>query len=208
MLMKFNNSRAIIKHNTNTNVKQSVGGLLPMRLTRNTTQRLDQTDNNQIIRRLEKPTEKTMKWGEPIWFLFHTLAEKIKDEHFQAKKYELITLIRSICANLPCPMCTEHAVKYTSKLNIESIKSKMDWKKFLFAFHNEVNSRKNFPEFPYDELDAKYKSASTVRVINYFIHSYKEKSKSAHMISTEMGRMRTLKSGQQCLTNNLSYFDM
>ena len=94
--MKFNNSRAIIKHNTNTNVKHSVGGLLPMRLTRNTTQRLDQTDNNQIIRRLEKPTEKTMKWGEPIWFLFHTLAEKIKDEHFQAKKYELITLIRSI----------------------------------------------------------------------------------------------------------------
>ena len=28
----------------------------------------------------------TKTWGPPTWYLFHTLAEKIKDEHFNEMK--------------------------------------------------------------------------------------------------------------------------
>ena len=76
-----------------------------------------------------------------------------------------------------------------------------------YKFHNEVNKRKNFPEFPHNELDTKYKSANTVNVINYFLATYREKSGNVQMIATEMSRMRVLRNAQQWLINNLSCFD-
>ena len=213
--MRFNNSRAIVRqnnNNTNTNAtKKPVAPMatLPLRMSRirNTN---SQSSTNKItspILDVQKPDGPKVKWGEPIWFLFHTLAEKIKDEHFQTKKYEMINLVRSICANLPCPKCTDHAMAYMKRLNLESIKTKRDWKDFLYKFHNEVNQRKNFPEFPYAELDNKYQGANTVKVINYFIATYREKSGNVQMIATEMTRMRILRNAQIWLSTNISCFD-
>lgn len=212
--MKFHNSRAIVRqqNNIDTNTKKQPNmstTTMPIRMSRiNNVNK--QEANNKIkppIRDVQKPDEPKMKWGEPIWFLFHTLAEKIKDEHFQSKKYEMIQLVRSICTNLPCPKCTDHATAYMKRLNLESIKTKRDWKDFLYKFHNEVNQRKHFPEFPYEELDAKYKSANTLKVINYFIAIYREKSRNVQMIATEMTRMRVLRDAQRWLSANLQCFD-
>lgn len=208
--MKFHNSRAIVKQDSN--IKKTSTGIMPMlplRMTRIQPTRKPTTDNkiSNAIRDVQKPDAPKMKWGEPIWFLFHTLAEKIKQEHFQSKKYELIELVKNICANLPCPKCCDHATAYMKRLNLESIKTKRDLKDFLYKFHNEVNQRKNFPDFPHEELDAKYKGANTVSVINYFIGIYKEKSGSVQMIATEMTRMRILRITQQWLIANLSCFD-
>lgn len=212
--MRFNNSRAIVRQNNNTNTnttKKSVAPMatLPLRMSRvrNTNNQQSTNKITSPIRDVQKPDGPKMKWGEPIWFLFHTLAEKIKDEHFQSKKYEMINLVRSICANLPCPKCTDHAMAYMKRLNLESIKTKRDWKDFLYKFHNEVNQRKNFPEFPYEELDKKYQGANTVKVINYFIATYREKSGNVQMIATEMTRMRILRNAQIWLSTNLSCFD-
>jgi hypothetical protein len=33
-----------------------------------------------------------IRWGPPTWFLFHTLAHKIKDEHFSKIKNELLVV--------------------------------------------------------------------------------------------------------------------
>ena len=44
-----------------------------------------------------------VKWGEPTWYLFHTLAEKINDESFPTIREELLNVFYSICSNLPCP---------------------------------------------------------------------------------------------------------
>lgn len=207
--MRFNNSRAIVKQDTKANKPAITMTMLPLRMTHVQPARKQPTDNkiNNAIRDVQKPDGPKMKWGEPIWFLFHTLAEKIKGEHFQSKKYELIELVKNICANLPCPKCCDHATAYMKKLNLSSIKTKRDWKDFLYKFHNEVNQRKNFPEFPHAELDNKYKDANTVNVINYFIAIYREKSGSVQMIATEMTRMRVLRATQQWLIANLSCFD-
>jgi len=209
MLMRFHNSRAIVKQNPNPTVSIANKPVLPLTMTRVLPAKIQNTNNkiNNEIRDVQKPDGPKMKWGEPIWFLFHTLAEKIKEEHFQSKKYELIELVKNICANLPCPKCCDHATAYMKKLNLESIKTKRDWKDFLYKFHNEVNQRKNFPDFPHAELDAKYQSANTLKVINYFISIYREKSGSLQMIAIEMTRMRILRITQQWLTANLSIFD-
>jgi hypothetical protein len=112
------------------------------------------------------PSKKKMKWGEPTWFLFHTLAEKIKPEYFTAIKKELLNVIYSICANLPCPTCATHAISYMKEVNFDAISTKDHLRIMLFRFHNEVNVRKNVPEFPYEKLAEKYSSANTVNIIH------------------------------------------
>ena len=207
--MRFHNSRAIVKQENHKNVQSNnKNTYTPFRMNLSQPRQAAPTETKiaSEIRDVQT-TDKKMKWGEAIWFLFHTTAEKIKDEHFQSKKYEMINIVKAICTNLPCPKCTDHATAYMKKLNIESIKTKQDWKDFLYKFHNEVNARKNFPEFPHSELDTKYQKANTVKVINYFLSVYREKSGNVQMIATEMSRMRILRNAQQWFINNLSCFD-
>jgi len=93
------------------------------------------------------PPVKKMRWGEPTWFLFHTLAHKIKDEFFHEKKMEILNTISLICANLPCPNCANHATEYMKNINFYAIQTKQDLKNMLFQFHNVVNQRKGVPVF-------------------------------------------------------------
>ena len=50
----------------------------------------------------------TKLWGPPTWFLFHTLAEKIKEDKFDTMKIDIINMIKRICRNLPCNDCSGH----------------------------------------------------------------------------------------------------
>ena len=90
-------------------------------------------DNQQVVVSVKK-----MRWGEPTWFLFHTLAHKLKDESFELKKMDLLNVISTICSNLPCPDCANHASEYMKNINFYAIKTKHDLKKLLFQFHNVV----------------------------------------------------------------------
>lgn len=117
------------------------------------------------------PPKKEMLWGEPTWFLFHTLAEKVKEIYFQEIKYDLFSFIRRICNNLPCPDCAKHATQYMKTVNFDAIITKEQLKRMLFNFHNDVSSRKGNPVLPYHELDEKYNAAITFNIItNFFLH--------------------------------------
>jgi len=167
-------------------------------------------NNNNSNEKIVVPSEqepKKMKWGEPTWFLFHTLAYKIKDEYFQKVRIELIDIIYSICANLPCPMCAGHAVEYLKTNNYSMIRSKQDLINMLYKFHNEVNKRKGFAIFPYEELDIKYSSAVTKNIIFNFIIHYQDKHKSIHMIANDMFRARHVIILKEWFNNNFRYFD-
>jgi hypothetical protein len=153
------------------------------------------------------PHLKKMKWGEPTWFLFHTLAHKIKDEQFQQIRIELLKLIASICANLPCPICAEHADHFIKSNPYYSIQSKQGLKDFLFKFHNEVNVRKGFEIFDYSNLDTKYNSANTINIINNFMHFFKDKSHSIRMIANDMHRGRLMTQLNSWFNANIQYFD-
>lgn len=148
-----------------------------------------------------------MKWGEPIWFLFHTLAQKVKEESFANIKNELLTNILSICSNLPCPKCANHAIEYMKKVNFDTIRTKEDLKKMLFLFHNTVNSEKGFPLFEYDKLDEKYDKANTVNMIHNFIKNFSINDFNVNMINSNFQRNMLITKLKVWFTQNIQYFN-
>jgi hypothetical protein len=111
---------------------------------------------------------KKKDWGNAVWLVFHTLAEKIKEEH----RHELpilVSHIAAICNNLPCPDCQQHASRTMAHVNKASISaSKEALIDFLWKFHNDVNKRTKTKFYPKESLD-KYKTANTYNVIRHFI---------------------------------------
>jgi hypothetical protein len=160
----------------------------------------------QPIKNENKP--KKMKWGEPTWFFFHTIAYKIKDEHFTTIKTELLQNIYSICKNLPCPICSEHATEYMNKINFNNIRTKNDLKMLFFNFHNEVNKKKNYPIFELEKVDEKYSKAVTINIIQNFMLHFQDKHKSPRMISNDFHRGRLVISLKEWLNNNIQYLDV
>jgi CRISPR/Cas system CMR-associated protein Cmr5 small subunit len=200
--MKFMKSRSLSK-STNTNDNNVVMGMRRIINKRPTTS--IQPHTSTAFKSKEVGIK--LEWGEPIWTFFHTLAEKIKPEYYQSKSKELFAIIKLICGNLPCPICTEHASKYMDKINILSLKTKDDMKLMLFQFHNEVNKRKQYQQFPLSELDTKYANMVTMNVMNRFISSYSKKSGNVQMIATEMGKRDALKKTRAWLSDNLHIFE-
>mgnify|MGYP003340913606 CR=1 FL=1 len=61
-----------------------------------------------------------------------TLAEKIKDENFANVGKQLIQFLILICRNLPCPECAQHAKEFWSKVKVQNINSREDFKGKVF----------------------------------------------------------------------------
>ena len=140
-------------------------------------------------------TQKKMKWGEPVWFILHTLSYKIKNESFMLLRADLLKHIYTICTNLPCPDCSSHAKTYLGGINFNNIRTKSDLINMLFEFHNSVNRRKGMVEFPREQFESKYSIANTEAIMAYFIRAFMDKHASPRMISDDMYRAR--------LTNNI-----
>lgn len=152
------------------------------------------------------PTGK-MRWGPPIWTFFHTLAEKIKPDQFAACKKELLDQIYSICSNLPCPDCANHATQYMNSINFNTIQTKEDLKNMLFRFHNSVNIRKGTPVFDYAELDAKYSAANTSVVIQNFVDVFAKRNYSVRMIANDFHKQRIVQLWKTWMVNNIHRFE-
>lgn len=146
------------------------------------------TEPSQTIQKPPENKPKKMKWGQPIWFLFHTLAEKIKDEEFDSLRVEFLNIIYTICANLPCPDCANHATQYMNGINYQTIQTKQQLIDILYTFHNSVNQRKMFPIFPYSELREKYSKANTLKIIQNFMVHFQDKHYSIRMIANDFHR--------------------
>lgn len=95
-------------------------------------------------------------WGNNIWYLFHSIAHKIREDKFEFHKKNIFFIIKTICNTLPCPDCSKDATLMLNRVDFNSIKTKNDLKMFLFNFHNAINNKLNKPKFCYDGLDSKY----------------------------------------------------
>ena len=84
-------------------------------------------------------------WGPPIWTLFHVLAEKINEHMYPFYAGQLFNIVKQICSALPCPECTNDATIVLSKIKIQDLKTKEDFKKMIYIFHNYVNAKKRKP---------------------------------------------------------------
>ena len=115
------------------------------------------------------------QWGNVTWILFHSLAEKINENRFSNVKNIFIDFIKDTCKNLPCPICSEHAVRALREVNFQLINSKADMIEFLRQFHNIVNIRIDNPIMSKEFVIETYKLAQLHIIINNFYKIYSHK---------------------------------
>lgn len=137
--------------------------------------------------------QKRILWGEPFWNLFHVLAEKVKESEFPKIRKELLNIIYTICTNLPCPDCTQHAVQYLNGINFNHIQTRDQLKDMLYHFHNAVNARKGYPLFPRDELDPRYTKAVFIPNVERFLYFFKLRHHSVRLMADDLHRQRLAK---------------
>ena len=152
---------------------------------------------------------KKMKWGEPIWTLFHTMAQKVDPKEFSRLRTEIIDLIRTVCNTLPCPDCTAHASQYISQVNWATIRTKEDLANMLCVFHNSVNQRKGFPLFPREALESTYGPKNMMEVSRVFMYHYEDKHSRGpnSAIATKFHRLRVAMELKKWFNTNIQYFN-
>lgn len=89
-------------------------------------------------------------WGEPTWTFLHVLAERVDPAQYAHFREELLHVVRSVGANLPCPECAGHASAFLARADARFLPTKQHFRHFLCDFHNSVNARLNYP--PFDPL--------------------------------------------------------
>ncbi len=149
-----------------------------------------------------------MRWAPPTWFLFHTLAEKVHEDSFPEIRRDLLSIIYTICCNLPCPDCANHARAYMDAVNFDTIQTKDHLRLLLHRFHNEVNKRKGYPEFPLSEVTPKYAAANTVAIIHYFMPFFEDKHYSIRMISDDLFRQRIASQLKAWFNKHIGHFEL
>jgi len=154
------------------------------------------------------PPIKIMKWGEPTWFLFHTLSHKLKPEYSHIIIEPMLHIFYTICINLPCPMCASHAKDYLNAINFNSIQTKNQLINLFFIFHNTINNKKSYPIFTKQELDEKYENANTINIVRNFIYYYNDSSFNINLISSKIYRNNLIVSLNKWLNENIQYFNL
>ena len=129
-------------------------------------------------------------WGNNVWFLFHTIAHKIKEDKFEFHKNTLIFILKNICTTLPCPECSNDANNMLNNVNFDSIKNKNDFKLLLFNFHNAVSKKLNKPQFNLEELDNKYDTANIDVLYNNFYIIYSSRTNIPQLMSSSFHRQQ------------------
>lgn len=127
-------------------------------------------------------------WGNNIWYLFHTLAHKIKEDKFILHKNNLIFIIKNICNTLPCPECSKDATIMINKVNFDNIKNKEDFKLLIFNFHNAINKKLNKPEFKLEDLNNKYEKANINALYNNFYIIYNTNTNIPQLMNSSFHR--------------------
>ena len=127
------------------------------------------------------------EWGNATWYLFHTLAYKLKDERIDILPL-VIDFIITICNQLPCPDCKEHAQRYLKIRNIKNIKSKNELVEYLFNFHNIVNNNLNKPIFTLEQCNELYNRAKTDYIIRYFMNIMKKSTGNMNLMMNSFAR--------------------
>jgi len=209
MNMQFINSQQNIPYGTSSgNNNQQIVTMMSRRRTFQFPIQSTVNQTSVVSVSNEEPPKPTMIWGPPIWFLFHTLAEKVKEHAFPTICTELLNNIYSIATHLPCPVCSTHAIEYLNRINFNSIRTKYDLKMMLFQFHNEVNTRKGYPQFTIGELNEKYSTANTVNIIHNFMFHFKDKHRSPKLIADDLQRSRISVYLKEWFQQNIGYFDL
>jgi hypothetical protein len=145
-------------------------------------------------------------WGNATWYLFHTLAEKIKPE-YSSEIPVLFSYIHDICNNLPCPDCQQHAMIAMQRANKQVITaSKENLINYLWSFHNSVNKLTGLPEYPKESLEL-YKRAFTNAIVQNFINIMSQNLRNEKALLNSFHRQIFIKKFTTYITTNRYKFN-
>ena len=122
-------------------------------------------------------------WGPPTWQLLHCMALKAKETIEPHHLHELKVIIERLVSNLPCPMCSGHAITYFKINQFQRIQTLQQLQQFLFHFHNSVNSRLQKSLLSYEDHLTLYRYMNIESVVQNMFNVYQ------HMNSTNVTMM-------------------
>lgn len=146
-------------------------------------------------------------WGNNVWYLFHTLAYKIKESNFNELKNDIVFIIKTVSTNLPCPECSQDSAIQLNKVQFDNITSKEELKLLLFNFHNYVNKKINKPQFELSQLDIKYSKANINALYNNFIKIFNSNSNIPQLMNGSFHRKQNLPKILAALDRIIATFD-
>ena len=132
------------------------------------------------------------EWGTITWIFLHTLAEKIQEDKFEKIRIDIINIIISICNNLPCPDCANHASQVLKVAYLSNIKTKKHLIEFLRQFHNIVNIKLKKKEFTREDIKEKYKNYNLIILLSNMVNIHKSIKTSDKLMSYNMQRILKL----------------
>ena len=108
-------------------------------------------------------------WGPIYWRLIHVIVFALPDDVVVSEKLEIVSILKSICVNIPCPTCQEHATAFMNRIRWTLVRNKWDFLKLLNDFHNSVNKRLKKKSFTLEESIALISQLDTKVVCKDFV---------------------------------------
>jgi hypothetical protein len=143
-------------------------------------------------------------WGPPIWTLFHTLIEKLNEKYYNLIYPQLFNIIKQICKFLPCPECSNDATMFLSRIKIQALNTKSNFKNIMYLFHNYVNKKKRKPLFNFLNINI-YKNKNLLLVIKNFINVYNTKG-NMKLLTDSFQRQMIINNFRKWIVNNIGAF--
>ena len=125
-------------------------------------------------------------------------------QKFAEIKLNLFGTIKNICSFLPCPECSLHAKHFLSKVNIDKIKTKQDFRSLLYIFHNMVNKKNNKPLYSFSQIQ-KYSSVNILHAFNQLVKVYNTNG-NMNLLTDTFHRGLVVKNASAFLKNHVSFF--
>jgi hypothetical protein len=111
------------------------------------------------------------EWGPLLWTVLHGLAEKAGTcsipQFYPDERRALVKIFNTLEKVIPCPSCREHYQVYLRENPIDSnfyalSQTELNTyvKTWFWELHNWVNESVQHPQFPYDQLTARYGSVN------------------------------------------------
>jgi hypothetical protein len=93
-------------------------------------------------------------------------------------------------------------------VNFNVINNKEQLKDMLFHFHNTVNARKGYKQFPREDLELTYSSKNTIQVVNEFMVAFEKKNYNIRMTTDNFHRTRAIYRLKNWFSQNLQFFNL
>jgi len=144
-------------------------------------------------------------WGTATWLFLHSFSCKVKEEHFDSIKNEMIIIFKELCQVLPCPYCQEHGKHFIATNDFSKIKTKFDYIVMIWSFHNNVNKRTGKNIYTFDRMNI-YNKSILRNVIIYFEINFMRPFNNQRLLMDSLGRDRAVKHIKTFINNNKDKF--